>query len=299
MTRERLTKPIAPLQRRPDAAPKIRVSNRSAQLAHLPRSLEAKPVSPAHLELQRVQQLEVQRQADLEVQRAAIQRAHDDRFTAARASQTVWHARGTKTVGVQRAVAEHARSARAASHTRAAFVAQRSSENLESLVAQRLEAEVRPALPAVQRQADLTLPHVADHLGSKAAVQLARDPEHLSSYAGFKNAGAGLVKNFRTPGSSHTIPELASAIQRFRDPMQRAAVESAAYAAFGSHPTYPKQLQRALEERDSQLELQREVWQRELELVAQRQSLDDGAGYFLWSEHVQPNLARGLAIARA
>ncbi len=183
-----------------------------------------------------------------------------------------------KKLGVQRAVAEHARTARDANHTRAAFIAQRSSEHLESLVAQRLEAELCPALPTVQRQADLTLSHVADHFGSKAAVQLARDPERLSSYAGFKNAGAGLVKNFRTTGSSHTIPELASAIQRFRDPMQRAAVEGAVYAAFGSHPTYPKQLQRALEGRDQQLEVQRESWQRELEPVAQRQALEEMSG---------------------
>ncbi len=109
-------------------------------------------------------------------------------------------------------------------------------------------------------------------------MQLARDPDRLSSYAGFKNAGAGLVKNFRTPGSSHTIPQLASAIGRFREPMQRAAVEGAVYAAFGSHPTYPKQLQRALEQRDSQLNVQREAWQRELEPIAQRQALEDASG---------------------
>ncbi len=243
MTRERLTKPVVPLQRAPDATPKTRASSRPVQLARLPRTLEAKPVSSAQFEIQRTQQLEVQRLANLEVQRASIQRAHDDRYTQARASQTAWHARGTKTIGVQR-----------------------------------VELQVCPALPIVQRQAELTLPHVAAHLGSQAAVQLARDPDRLSSYAGFKNAGAGLVKNFRTPGSSHTMPELASAIQRFRDPMQRAAVEGAVYAAFGSHPTYPKQLQRALEERDSNLEVQREAWQRELELVAQRQALEEASG---------------------
>ncbi len=278
MTRERLAKPIAPLQRAPDVVPKTRASSRTAPLAQLPRTLEAKPATSAQLEIQRAQQLEVQRLADLEIQRAIIQRAHDDRFTQARTAQTSWHARGTKTLGVQRAVAEHARTARDANRTRAAFIAQRQPALLESLVAQRLEAEVCPALPIVQRQTDLTLSHVADHFGSKAAVQLAQDPDHLSSYAGFKNAGAGLVKNFRTPGSSHTMPELAKAIQRFRDPMQRAAVESAAYAAFGSHPTYPKQLQRALEERDSKLEAQRESWQRELEPVAQRQALEEASG---------------------
>ena len=278
MTRERVAKPIAPLQRAPDAAPKARASSRPASLARLPITLEAKPVSPAQLEIQRAQALEVQRLSDLEVQRAAIQRAHDDRFTTARASQTEWHAQGTKTIGVQRAVAEHARTARDASHTRAAFVAKRQPALLETLVAQRLEAEVCPALLVVQRQADLTLSHVADHYGSKAAVQLAQDPERLSSYAGFKNTGAGLVKNFRAPGSSHTMPELASAVQRFRDPMQRAAVESAAYAAFGSHPTYPKQLQRALEEQDSSLEVRREAWQRELEPIAQRQALEEASG---------------------
>ncbi len=278
MTRERVTKPVIPLQRTPDAAPKTRVSSSPALLARLPVTLTAKPITPVQLELQRQQQFEVQRQVDLEGQRAAIQLAHDDRFTQARASQTAWHARGTKTLGVQRAIAEHARSARAARDTRAAFIAQRQPALLETLVAQRLENEVRPALPTVQRQADLTLSHVADHFGSKAAVQLARDPERLSSYAGFKNAGAGLVKNFRTPGSKHTIPELAKAIQRFRDPMQRAAVESAAYAAFGSHPTYPKQLQRALEERDAKLEVQRESWKSELESVAQRQALEEASG---------------------
>jgi hypothetical protein len=278
MTRERLTKPVAPLQRAPEVAPQARVPAPPVKPARLPRTLEAKPVTPARLEIQRARAFEVQRLADLEVQRAAIQRAHDDRFTQAHVAQTAWHARGTKTIGVQRAVSEHARTARNAQHTRAAFVAQRSSEHLESLVAQRLEAEVCPALPAVQRQADLTLSHVADHFGSKAAVQLARDPDRLSSYAGFKNAGAGLVKNFRTPGSSHAIPELAKAIQRFREPMQRAAVEGAVYAAFGSHPTYPKQLQRALEERDANLEVQREAWQRELVPVAQRQALEEAGG---------------------
>ena len=204
MTRERVAKPVAPLQRAPDAAPKARVSSQPVSRAHLSRTLELKPVTPAQLEIQRARQLEVQRQADLEVQRAAIQRAHEDRFTHARVAQTSWHTGGTKTLGVQRAVSDHARTARDAIHTRAAFVAQRQPAILETLVAQRVTAEVCPDLPIVQRQADLTLSHVAEHFGSKAAVQLAADPERLSSYAGFKNTGAGLVKNFRTPGSRHT-----------------------------------------------------------------------------------------------
>ena len=219
---------------------KLRVSSRPAPLAHLPDTLEVKSVTPAQLETQRAQQLEVQRQVNLELQRAAIQRAHDERFSTARATQILWHAHGSKTFEVQRAASDHACTARTTIHTRAAFIAQRQPALLETLVAQRCEAETRPALLVVQRQADLTLSHVADHLGSKAAVQLARDPERLSSYAGFKNAGASLVKSFRTPGSSHTMPELTSAIQRFRKPMQRAAVEGAVHAAFGSHPTYPK-----------------------------------------------------------
>ncbi len=278
MTRERLEKPIPQVQRKPEVAPRTRVPAQPVQLARLPGTPETKPVPSAQLDIQRAQTLELQR---FEVQRLAdleLQRAHDDRFTQARAAQTAWHASSVKSVPMQRAVSEHARSARAAQSTRAAFVAQRSAATLESLVAQRLELEVRPALPSVQRQADLTLSHVADHYGDKAAVQLARDSAQLSSYAGFKNAGAGLVKSFRTPGSSHTMPQLASAIQRFRDPMQRAAVQSAAFAAFGAHPTYPQQLQRALEERDSQLEVQREAWQRELEPVAQRLASEQANG---------------------
>ena len=59
MTRERIPKPIAQVQRAPDATPKTRVATKPVAMARLPRTLEAKPVTPAQLELQRIQQLEV------------------------------------------------------------------------------------------------------------------------------------------------------------------------------------------------------------------------------------------------
>ena len=108
MTRERIPKPIAPLQRAPDSAPKARISSKPVAMGRLPRTLDLKPVTSAQLELQRAQAFEVQRLADLEMQRAAIQRAHDDRLTTARANQTSWHARAAKSLGVQRAAGEHA-----------------------------------------------------------------------------------------------------------------------------------------------------------------------------------------------
>ncbi len=72
--------------------------------------------------------------------------------------------------------------------------------------------------------------------------------------------------------------DLAGAIQRFTDPGQRGAVESAAFAALGHHPSFPGQLQRALDARAERLEGQREIWQRELEPIAQRQALEEASG---------------------
>ncbi len=74
------------------------------------------------------------------------------------------------------------------------------------------------------------------------------------------------------------MTDLAGAIQRFTDPGQRGAVESAAFAALGHHPSFPGQLQRALDARAERLEGQREIWQRELEPIAQRQALEEASG---------------------
>ncbi|NJK42895.1 MAG: DUF4157 domain-containing protein [Pleurocapsa sp. SU_196_0] len=115
-------------------------------------------------------------------------------------------------------------------------------------------------------------------MGDKARGQIQGAPNVLRNYAGFKNAGATLVNHFRKPGSSHTMQDLAGAIGRFTDVGQRGAVESAAFAALGNHPSFPAQLQRALDDQDAKLEVQRETWQRDLEPVAQRQALEEASG---------------------
>jgi hypothetical protein len=278
MTRERVNKPDLTVQRQPETtrASTQRASSRTVTpTASLTRNLEAKPLHPQHLERQRQQALEVQRQANLE---RAAQAAHLERHGEARASQQTWQAAANKTLDVQRSVKEHAQQARVAQDTRASFVNQRQTALLEGLVTGRLEETVRPVLPEVRRPADLTLGHVADHMGDKARGQIRGDPNALSNYAGFKNAGATLVNHFRKPGSSHTMQDLAGAIGRFTDVGQRGAVESAAFAAFGNHPSFSAQLQRALDDQDSKLEVQREAWQRELEPVAQRQALEESQG---------------------
>jgi predicted chitinase len=280
MTRERVTKPDVTLQRdsRATTTETASRSSQPAQVGVLSRSLEARPLTPAQQVAYRREALEGQRQLRLERQTRAVQRAHVERNTGVRAAQNAWRGATSKTLGVQRLAVEHASTARTAEQTRAAFVAQRQRAILEGMVAGRLEDTVRPALPEMQRKSDLTLGHVADHMGEKAAAQIEGDPRILRNYTGFKNAGATLARNFRAPGSRHTVQDLAGAIGRFRDPGQRGAVESAAFAALGDHPTFPGQLQRALDEQDARLELQREVWQRDLEPAAQRQALEEASG---------------------
>ncbi len=278
MTRERLQKPMVTLQRQPETTPKARISSGRGSRGAVLSKLELQAPTPVQLEVQRQQTLEIQRRIDLEQSRLEIQRAQDARRSQARVSQANWQAGTSKTLALQRALYDHARTARVTAETRAEFVVQRQADHLEGLVAQRLEAELLPPLPVAQRQADLSLSHVAEHMRDKAEGQIQGDPNLIRNYQGFKNTGAALVKHFRSPGSSHTMTDLAGAIQRFTDPGQRGAVESAAFAALGHHPSFPGQLQRALDAREEGLELQRETWQRELEPLAQRQALEETSG---------------------
>jgi Domain of unknown function (DUF4157) len=277
MTRERVAKPVQVSQPQRTVTPAQPISA-PQKPGRLTRTLEARISTPAELEAKQTQQLEIQRSRNLEAQARVVQRAHLERSTAARVAQTKHRTAGTRSLGVQRAISEHLQSARAAQTSRADFVAGRSTDHLESMIAQRLEAVTRPALEPVQRQSDLTLSHVADHMDAKAQSQITGNPDALRNLQGFKNAGATLVGQFRAPGSRHTMPQLAGAIQRFRDPWQRAAVEASAYAAFGSHPSFPGQLQRALDEQDHHLEVQREAWKTELEPRAQRLALEEASG---------------------
>jgi Domain of unknown function (DUF4157)/A nuclease family of the HNH/ENDO VII superfamily with conserved AHH len=278
MTGRRLEKkPELVAQRQRETTPS-KTSSVAQKAGRLPRTLEVKTVSPAQLEVQQAQHLEVQRARDLEVAAKAVQRAQLERSTQARVTQTKLKAASTRSLGVQRAVSEHVQSARAASAARADFVTQRSTANLERMVAGRLEDTMRPPLEPAARQSDLTLSHVADHTEKTAVAQITGNPDALRNLQGFKNAGATLVRHFRAPGSKHTMPQLAGAIQRFRDPWQRATVEASAYAAFGQHPTFPQQLQRALDEQDAKLEVQREAWRAELEPVAQRMAEQEASG---------------------
>jgi Domain of unknown function (DUF4157) len=277
MTRERVAKPIHTVQPQRETKPAQQTSV-PQKPGRLPRTLEARATTPAELEARESQQLEIQRTRDLEVQVKAVQRAQLERNSSARVAQTKLYRVGIRGVGFQRAVSEHLQSARVANAARADFVVQRSAEHLEGMVAQRLEKMVRPPLNPVQRQSDLTLSHVADHMEVKAQSQITGNPDALRNLQGFKNAGATLVGQFRAPGSRHTMPDLARSIQRFRDPWQRAAVEASAYTAFGSHPSFPGQLQRALDEQDANLEVQRETWKTELEPVAQRLAEQEASG---------------------
>jgi Domain of unknown function (DUF4157) len=278
MTGRRLeTKPELVAQRQRGTTPS-KTSSVAQKAGRLPRTLEAKTVSPAQLEAQQTAHLEIQRARDLEVAAKAVQRAHLERSTQARVTQTKLKAASTRSAPVQRAVSEHLQSARAAQTFRAAFIAQRSADHLEGMVAGRLEHVIRPPLEPVQRQSDLTLSHVADHTEKTAVSQISGNPDALRNLQGFKNAGATLVNQFRAPGTRHTMPQLVGAIQRFRDPWQRAAVEASAYAAFGSHPSFPGQLQRALDEQDAKLEVQREAWKAELEPTAQRLAEQEASG---------------------
>jgi hypothetical protein len=275
MTERRLEKkPEAVTQRQRDAVS----SSAKTKVGRLPRTLEARAVTPTELEARSSQHLEIQRSHDLETAARAVQRDHLERHTAARVSQAKVRASGTRNVGIQRAVSEHLQTARAASVARDSFIVQRSTDHLEGMIAQRLENVVRPPLEPVQRQSDLTLSHVADHMDAKAQSQISGNPDALRNLQGFKNAGATLVGQFRAPGSKHTMPDLAKSIQRFRDPWQRATVEASAYTAFGSHPSFPVQLQRALDEQDAKLEIQRGAWQAELEPTAQRLAEEEASG---------------------
>ncbi len=278
MTRERLQKPVVTPHRQPEVTPQSRISSQHRSRGTTLSKLELHAPTPAQFEGQRQQALEVQRHVDLQQAQLEVQRSNDARLSQARVSQGVWQVATSKTPAVQRALFEHTRTARVAVDTRAEFVVQRSAQHLETLVAQRLKAELRPSLPAAQRQADLSLSHVAEHLRDKAEGQIQGDPNLIRNYQGFKNTGAALVKHFRSPGLSHTMGDLAGAIQRFTDPGQRGAVESAAFAALGHHPSFPGQLQRALDAREEGLELQRETWGRELEGTAQRLAEEEASG---------------------
>ncbi len=278
MTRERLQKPVVTPHRQPEVTPQSRISSQHRSRGTTLSKLELHAPTPAQLEGQRQQALEVQRHVDLQQSQLEIQRFHDAQLSQARVSQATWRTSSLKTLAVQRALSDHTRTARAASTIRAEFIAQRSAQHLETFVAGRLEVELRPSLPVAQRQADLSLSHVAEHLRGKAEKEIQGDSNLIRNYQGFKNTGATLVKHFRSPGSSHSMTDLAGAIQRFTDPGQRGAVESAAFAALGHHPSFPGQLQRALDAREEGLERQRETWQRELEPIAQRQALEDASG---------------------
>ena len=273
------------LEKKPEVAAQRQRDTTASKSSSLPqkpgrllRTLEAKAITPAEHEARASQQLEIQRQRDLETQEKIVQRAQLERSTLARVAQTKFQAVGTRSLGVQRAVSEHLQIARAASTTRATFVEQRSAVHLEGLIAQRLEDVVRPPLEPAQHKNELTLSHVAEGMEKTAISQISGNPDALRNLQGFKNAGATLVRHFRMPGSRHTMQQLAGAIQRFKDPWQRATVEACAYAAFGSHPSFPTQLQRALDEQDAKLEVQREAWKTELEPVAQRLAEQEASG---------------------
>ncbi len=277
MTRERVAKPT--LTSSADAASKTvqRVRQTVSQARALPSFALTVP-TPVQLEGQRQQTLELQRQADLQQSQLEIQRFHDTQLSQARVSQATWRTSSLKIPAVQRALTDHTRTARVAADTRAAFVAQRSQQHLERLVTQRLQTAVLPEVTAPPRGQTPSLGYVAEIQRSRAEEQVNGDPNLIRNYQGFKNAGATLVKHFRSPGSSHSMTDLAGAIQRFTDPGQRGAVESAAFAALGHHPSFPGQLQRALDAREEGLEGQRETWQRELEPIAQRQALEEASG---------------------
>ncbi len=278
MTRERLQKPAVTPHLQPETTLKARGSSGRGSRSVVLSKLELHAPTPLQLEAQQQHTLELQSQHDLKIGQLEVQRSHDARLSQARVAQKVWRTSSLKTPAVQRALSDHTRTARVAADTRAAFVAQRSQQHLERLVTQRLQTAVLPEVTAPPRGQTPSLGYVAEIQRSRAEEQVNGDPTLIRNYQGFKNTGATLVKHFRSPGSSHTMGDLAGAIQRFTDPGQRGAVESAAFAALGHHPSFPGQLQRALDARAERLEGQREIWQRELEPIAQRQALEEASG---------------------